>query len=290
MHDWCYPPAGLHLRANLEQGGTMKLIAGKILSGIIAAGGWILFGGRLVLDLIGYSTVPEDLTVAATRLDQALGLFLSIPWWALLVFALISTLWLMWVSWPRTVHSADTTPAQKSPSPQSVVASLTDFDDTKLLFEVNIKPASNLMGALLNDFVVAVSKHPNKSVRSLIQVVQAGIRNPAGEALGRLGRALGGVDQAEGDRLQNLVGWYWNEYRLQKMTILEAYDLMVEAGIDYAKKPYFRDFLEEDKRFIEALRTYTGKPNRDAIRRAMESNGWDNQITRALNELVPRLA
>lgn len=55
-----------------------------------------------MLDLIGYATVPDDVEVAKTRLDQALGFFLSIPWWALLGFALISTLWLMWVSWPNT--------------------------------------------------------------------------------------------------------------------------------------------------------------------------------------------
>lgn len=54
-----------------------------------------------MLDLIGYSTVPEDVTVAQTRLDQALTWFLGLPWWLPWGFALASTLWLIWVSWPR---------------------------------------------------------------------------------------------------------------------------------------------------------------------------------------------
>jgi hypothetical protein len=79
----------------------MKLIIGRIVSILIMAGGWVLVGIRTILDLIGYSTVPEDIEVAQTRLDQILGWVLSLPWWAPWGFALISTLWLMYVSWPR---------------------------------------------------------------------------------------------------------------------------------------------------------------------------------------------
>lgn len=74
---------------------------GRIFSIVITAGGWLLAGARLMLDLIGYSTVPEDFEVAKTRLQKVLDLLLAVPWEAFFVFALISTLWLMWVSWPR---------------------------------------------------------------------------------------------------------------------------------------------------------------------------------------------
>jgi hypothetical protein len=58
-----------------------------------------------MLDLIGYSTAPEDMEVAQDRLDQFVGWLLSVPWWVVLGFALVSTLWLMWVSWPRHVSA-----------------------------------------------------------------------------------------------------------------------------------------------------------------------------------------
>lgn len=77
------------------------MAAGRIISIIIVAGGWLLTGARLVLDLIGYSTAPEDIEVAKTRLVWALELLVVVPWQAFFAFALISTLWLMWVSWPR---------------------------------------------------------------------------------------------------------------------------------------------------------------------------------------------
>jgi hypothetical protein len=79
----------------------MKLIMGRILSAFITAGGWLLAGVRLVLDLIGYSTAPDDIHVAHHRLDQFFEWLLSVPWWAIWGFALVSTLWLIWVSWPR---------------------------------------------------------------------------------------------------------------------------------------------------------------------------------------------
>lgn len=79
----------------------MKLIIGRVVSILITGGGWALAGVRTVLDLIGYSTSPEDVGVAVTRLDQFLGWILSLPWWVPWGFAIISTAWLMWVSWPR---------------------------------------------------------------------------------------------------------------------------------------------------------------------------------------------
>ena len=83
----------------------MKLIVGRVLSAFLTAGGWLLAGVRLVLDLIGYSTTPEDVLVAKGRLDQLFDLILSAPWWAIWGFAFLSTFWLIWVSWPRTVSS-----------------------------------------------------------------------------------------------------------------------------------------------------------------------------------------
>lgn len=84
----------------------MKLIVGRILSAFLTAGGWLLVGVRLVLDLIGYSTIPEDVSVAKGRLDQFFELVLSAPWWSVWGFALVTTLWLIWVSWPRQSNDA----------------------------------------------------------------------------------------------------------------------------------------------------------------------------------------
>lgn len=79
----------------------MKLVVGRIISALVSAGGWLLVGVRSVLDLIGYSTIPDDAKVAATRLDQFFLWLLGVPWWVVFGFALTSTMWLTWVSWPR---------------------------------------------------------------------------------------------------------------------------------------------------------------------------------------------
>ncbi len=73
-----------------------------------------------MLDLIGYSTIPEDAKVAASRMDAFFIWLLNIPWWAVLGFALISTMWLMWVSWPRPNSDAMSV-LPKSPTPETVV-------------------------------------------------------------------------------------------------------------------------------------------------------------------------
>ena len=95
----------------------MKLVVGRILSAIISSGGWLLLGVRTVLDMIGYSTAPDDAAVAISRLDEFLGWLMRVPWWAVFAFALLSTMWLIWVSWPRPNTATD--PLQ---SPQEEVS------------------------------------------------------------------------------------------------------------------------------------------------------------------------
>jgi hypothetical protein len=90
----------------------IRLVLGRVASVFLTAGGWLLAGVRTVLDLIGYSTAPDDLTVARARLDQFFVWLLSVPWWAVWGFALLSTLWLMWVSWPAAQRPAKAAPIQ----------------------------------------------------------------------------------------------------------------------------------------------------------------------------------
>lgn len=84
----------------------------RLASIFLAVGGWLVAGVRTTLDLVGWSTAPEDMGVAMTRLDHFLLWLLSLPWWVPWGFALVSTLWLTWVSWPR--QSLATTNSDKS--------------------------------------------------------------------------------------------------------------------------------------------------------------------------------
>ena len=79
----------------------MRIAGGRIFSALLTAGGWLIAGVRLVLDLIGYATIPEDSQVAAGLLQSFFLWLLSVPWWAPWGFALITTGLLIWVSWPR---------------------------------------------------------------------------------------------------------------------------------------------------------------------------------------------
>ena len=79
----------------------MNLTLGRIASILVVAVGWLVAGVTLVLDLIGYATVPEDVQVDSGVLRDLLLWLLSVPWWVPWGFALLSTLTLLAVSWPR---------------------------------------------------------------------------------------------------------------------------------------------------------------------------------------------
>ena len=57
----------------------MKQAAGRAISFLGVAILWVVAVIRAVLDLIGYSTAPEDIQVARTRLEQGLDLMCKFP-------------------------------------------------------------------------------------------------------------------------------------------------------------------------------------------------------------------
>lgn len=78
-----------------------------------------------MLDLIGYSTLPEDAKVAAGIVSRSLDWLLTVPWWATFLFAAGSTAWLMWVSWPRQLMISNSEEKQALPPPAANGLTLT---------------------------------------------------------------------------------------------------------------------------------------------------------------------
>lgn len=70
----------------------MNRFLGRVLSGFVSVGGWLLLGVQTVLDLIDYATTPDDAKVAASRLDAFFLRLLSVPWWAVFGFALMAVM------------------------------------------------------------------------------------------------------------------------------------------------------------------------------------------------------
>ncbi|MCK0149595.1 hypothetical protein MWU54_06150 [Marivita sp. S6314] len=79
----------------------MALFFKRLLSFFLALGGWAIAAVRSTLDLIGWSTAPDDIGVAVSALDIFFRWLLTVPWYVPWTFALLSTSWLMWISWPR---------------------------------------------------------------------------------------------------------------------------------------------------------------------------------------------
>jgi len=99
----------------------MRLFLGRFVSIVIFGLGWIFTGVRTVLDLIGYATVPDDAKVAQELVERLLIWIMSLPIWLPWGFTLVATLWLMWVSWPRSVPLASPVTQAPRADPSGVV-------------------------------------------------------------------------------------------------------------------------------------------------------------------------
>lgn len=75
-----------------------SITLGRVASFILTAGGWILVGARTVLDLIGYSTAPQDAEVATGIASRFLVWLMGLPWFAPWLVAFAATALLIWAS------------------------------------------------------------------------------------------------------------------------------------------------------------------------------------------------
>ncbi|MEX2276346.1 MAG: hypothetical protein WD674_00940 [Cucumibacter sp.] len=83
----------------------MKLFFGRLISILLTAGGWVLLAVQSVLNAIGYATLPDDAKVAQGIVQEVLLWILRLPPDWVLLFAIVATLGLMWISWPRPVRT-----------------------------------------------------------------------------------------------------------------------------------------------------------------------------------------
>jgi hypothetical protein len=84
----------------------MKSGLGRLISFVVVAAGWLLLGARFVVDLIGYSTLPEDAVVASDRAQTILGWLAGINSTVLLLVVFATTALLIWASWPGATFPA----------------------------------------------------------------------------------------------------------------------------------------------------------------------------------------
>lgn len=78
----------------------MGIFKKTVLPGIIAAFLYVYAGARFALDLVGWSTAPDDIGVAMSRADQLFGWLMSIPVWLPFTGAILVTIVLMMAARP----------------------------------------------------------------------------------------------------------------------------------------------------------------------------------------------
>lgn len=91
-----------------------------------------------MLDLIGYSTASDDALVAQGIVHQILVWEMSLPLWVPWGFALITTMWLMWVSWPRATISS---------RPEQDLRKLAPTDQYEIIDNTSVEPAASSLEA-----------------------------------------------------------------------------------------------------------------------------------------------
>jgi len=191
------------------------------------------------------------------------------PWFYPLAF--IAGLMLIWWNF------------RKNAAPNAV-KSAQSLKDTQVLFNSAITPAHEAILAVINAMLQALQSSPDQNIRNLARAAHQGATDLAQTTYGNLARAVRGADSDE-KQLQRLVGWFWNEYRLQTSFIKDNITAVRETSSNILNAPIFEQWLESDQRLRDALRSYCGPQNRDTIRSSMASNGWNDEVIRQIRSL-----
>jgi hypothetical protein len=235
--------------------------------------GWIFWGSCLfALACCGWWGIENRDWLMATIKPIHIGWFAV----ALLVAALI---------WQSRQSASSSTTSINSPSTAGTKDEKISGDrlrNAQILINGSIAPAETAMESLLDKILQAVRGGSNNQLKALSENVRRGTKDLLQNQFARVTRISQGFDSVTDKELQDILGWYWNEYRLQRLTIKAA----IDSGIDIARTTEFRDWLAADKAFVVALKQYVAAPENQSLGSTMKSHGWDDSIAKALNEHI----
>lgn len=206
----------------------MKLFAGRLFSILLVAGAWIVIGVRAVLDLIGYATLPEDSKVAQGVAEHLLLWVLSLPIWLPWGFALIATLMLMWVSWPRQLAtgtdalSPRTTPEPSPPLAAEVPRSRRDATDRK--FVAPEMTPNRIFGFYKNNTAIQAHELTKHLIGQWIKVT-----GPLLQVLPRSG-SFTGATLDRGDYSGDIFMYFVSESEIVRLAQLNKFDIITVVG------------------------------------------------------------
>ena len=100
----------------------MGITIRRIFAYLVEAALLLFAGGRLILDLIGWSTVPDDVGVAVSWVERFAAWLISVPWWVTYGSATAGLMGLIYFSWPRPVYlpAPPTDPAMTASTPKGL--------------------------------------------------------------------------------------------------------------------------------------------------------------------------
>ena len=171
-------------KSKTPQPGAFPAIAGSIMKTLLSRIGSTLVlvvlsaiaGVRLVLDVIGWSTAPDDVGTALTRLDQLLLWILELPWPVPWLSALAAGGWLIYVSWPSQQALPSPDGHEKLPPPREdtskkreIAKSLDDLyaEGVKHRNEIAAGPALGVKDYSMEEYRQAIDQLGEWSDRTL---------------------------------------------------------------------------------------------------------------------------
>ncbi len=149
----------------------MGIIKKIVLPGIVAVALYIYSGARFALDLVGWSTAPDDIGVAMSRADQLFAWLMSIPVWLPFIGALGFTIVMTMVYRPivATALGQSDGPPRLAPTPeQKLISSIyVDILSTKKQVRADVM-RNNSDPRFVKISVTKLSVGVSASVRSVL--------------------------------------------------------------------------------------------------------------------------
>jgi hypothetical protein len=119
---------------------TIKRLLGTFATGAL----WILCGVRLALDIIGWSTAPDDVKVAKGRAVELLNWVAQLPAWMPYMVATVLTMWMLYTSRSVAIVGAPVQSIQKGPEAKKISRFSSDIYSLKM--KINAETGKNSAG------------------------------------------------------------------------------------------------------------------------------------------------
>jgi len=217
-------------------------------------------------DLLVSQFVPRENQEKWPKVPEVIGMIFGwLPWWA----------W-GWIG-TAIIAIASIEYAVRLKGEQFTGKQKPNLREAEILFNSAAHPAIESMRQLISHAVISFQSHPIGCLRPLSDFMRRGTSVHLEGQEARLINTLAGRLPLGTYSIDDLIGFFWEEYRIEVQFLRATIPVLFDCGVNIVSDALFKRWLRDDDNLRRSLKLYCASPERGKLREKLK-HVWDDNV------------